>query len=227
MGVGTEIGRDGYAGTHRAQRALAVCAVVAAAPVVLWGLPSYFAAMFVLTGVATAFPLFLAYSRAAFRGACVTIGLLLLVWGAVGVLLGMFLFWPSALLLLLAALADARRRPVVAKVTFGVGALVTAAVLAAGGVYLWHFTIGPALAEPHTFRAVAESDAPAGIGDTEERLKPFGATQVTGSESDAGSYLEVRFPDDLPDARREELRKEIGLLPGFGEAELCPVSECG
>lgn len=104
---------------------------------------------------------------------------------------------------------------------------MTTAVLVAGGGYLWRFMIGPALAEPHTFRAVAESGTLGVLGDIPERLEPFGATQVTGSESDAGAYLEVRFPDGLPEARRERLRQEIGLLPGFGEPELCPVSECG
>ncbi|MGW2204423.1 hypothetical protein [Streptomyces sp. NPDC001774] len=222
-----EIGRKSGTSIHGGQRALAVCAVVAAAPVTLWGLDSYFAVVFVLTGASTAFPLSLAYSRVAFRGAAVTIGVLLLVWGALGVFLGMFLFGPSAVLLLLAVLADPRARPVATKVTYGVGALLTTAMLALGGFYLWHFQIGPALAEPRTFRAAAEPGAPQGLGEVEERLAPFGATQVTGSESDAGSYLEIRFSEDLSDAQREELRREIALLPGYGEAELCPVSECG
>ncbi|MGW7455622.1 hypothetical protein [Streptomyces sp. NPDC054787] len=41
-----------------------------------------------------------------------------------GVFVGLFLFWPSALLLLLAAVADPRKRPVAARWSGAVGALL-------------------------------------------------------------------------------------------------------
>ncbi|MFC0842545.1 MULTISPECIES: hypothetical protein [Streptomyces] len=59
-----------------------------------------------------------------------------------GVFLGVFLFWPAAVLLL-AGYANPQRRPIAAKIMGGAGALVTAAVLAGSALFVWDFVISP------------------------------------------------------------------------------------
>ncbi len=227
---------------HRLQWGLGVAAIVAAAPVVAWGLPQYLAGLFVMTGLMVAVPLMFRREPKGFGRACATVGLLLLGWGVLAALAGMFLFWPSAVLLLFAVFADPlRRRPVVVKVMAGCGAVVTATWLVGCGIFAWQLYVGPALAEPHTYRAETSPDwfMPLGdirtgpdsfrsnLGDAQERLKPLGATYVTGSSSDEGSYLQVRFRDGLSGAERTALREEIARLPGIVNVELCSVSDCG
>ncbi|MFF9865245.1 hypothetical protein ACF1G0_07455 [Streptomyces sp. NPDC013953] len=220
--------QGGRTDIHRMQRGLAAGAAVAAVLVVVWSLPTYFAPLHVLTAVPVAVPLFLLRRPAAFTRACVITGSALLAWGVLGVFMGLFLFWPAGILLLLAAWADPRRRPLTARIAGGAGVLVMAGALAASAVHTWHFHIGPALAEPHTFRAETDPGRLRdGIGDAEDRLRDAGATSVTGVGSDGGSYLEVRFPDDLPEEERARLKAEIARLPGIGRIDLCPVSECG
>ncbi|HEY9330955.1 MAG TPA: hypothetical protein VIS09_22390 [Streptomyces sp.] len=212
----------------RLQRRLSVAAAIVAMPVAAWGIQSGLGGLFVLTCLGVTVPLLFLRTPKGFASACVTTGLLLLGWGVLGVMAGMFLFWPSALLLLLAAFADPRRRPVAAKVIGGVGAVVTAGTLVGCLAYAWHFCAAPAKAEPHTYRA--ETDPGwfhAGLGDAMSRLKHFGATDVTGSQSDEGSYLDVRFPNQLSEPERSTLKKKIAQLPGIITVNLCPVSECG
>ncbi|MFE9859155.1 hypothetical protein [Streptomyces sp. NPDC005780] len=106
--------------------------------------------------------------------------------------------------------------------------MVTAATLVGCLAYAWHFCAAPAKAESHTYRA--ETDPGwfrAGLGDATSRLKQFGADDVTGSQSDKGSYLHVRFPDQLSAPERRNLKNEIAQLPGIIGVNLCPVSECG
>ncbi|ORT58717.1 hypothetical protein BKD26_16145 [Streptomyces sp. CB03238] len=131
---------------HWWQRALAAGAVLATVPALLWTTHSYVFALHVLTALPVTVPLFLPHRPVAFTRACLIVGLALLPWGVLGVFLAMFLFWPAALLLLLAALADPRRSRWTARLTAGAGALVLAGVLAGTAAYCWHFYIGPALA---------------------------------------------------------------------------------
>ncbi|MFE1792659.1 hypothetical protein ACFW7J_30395 [Streptomyces sp. NPDC059525] len=219
--------QDPTAPVHGLQKALAVAAVVIAVPVTLWGVQLGPAPMFVVTCLATAVPLPALRSPRHFVGTCLAVGLSLLGWGVLGVMFGMFVFWPSALVLLLAAHADPRRRPVAAKAVGGIGAAITTAALVGYAAFAWHFHIGPALAEPHTFRAVTAPGLYRGVGAAEEHLKPFGATHVFGTESDEGSYLDVRFTEQLSAPGREKLRTEISRLPGITKVTLCPVPTCG
>ncbi|GAA2482970.1 hypothetical protein [Streptomyces gobitricini] len=96
---------------HGLQRALAAGAVLSTLPVLLRTLTSYLLPLYVLTAMAVAVPLFLPRRPSAFARVGVVVGLGLLALGLPGFLLGAFLFWPSALLLLLAAFADPRLRP--------------------------------------------------------------------------------------------------------------------
>lgn len=213
---------------HWFRKGLAMAALALAVPVVAWGFFLGFGVPFVVTGLVVAVPLVFLRAPQRFGHASLIVSCVLLGWGVLGVLVGMFLFWPSALLLMFAAFADPRRRPVAAKVIAGLGAVLTAAALAGCGAFAWRFYIGPAMAEPHTYRAqVDRSWFRNGLGNTEDRLKPFGATRVTGSESDEGAYLDVRFPEALSASERESLRKEIAHLPGVREVGLCPVLACG
>lgn len=215
-------------GVHGLQRALAVGAVLAGMPVVVWGLWSGFSYLYLMTGASIAAPFLCLRRPKHFVRACVMVGLVLIGWGVLGVFLGMFLFWPAAVLLLLAGFANPQRRPVTAWIAGGIGALVTAGVLAGVAMFVWFFVISPARAEPHTFRAATEPGwLRGGVGDAQERLRRFGATNAYGNESDQGSFLEVRFPDDLSPARRAELKREIGRLPGIRWVELCSVRTCG
>ncbi|MFF4364637.1 hypothetical protein [Streptomyces sp. NPDC001594] len=213
---------------HWFQKGLAVAALALAVPVVVWGFFLGFGVVFLVTGLVVAVPLVCLRAPQGFGSASLVVSCALLGWGVLGVLVEMFLFWPSALLLMFAAFADPRRRPVAGKVIAGLGAVLTAAALAGCGAFAWDFYIGPAMAEPHTYRAqVDPSWFRHGLGNTEDRLKPFGATRVTGSESDQGAYLQVRFPEVLSASERESLRKEIANLPGVRGVGLCPVRECG
>ncbi|MER7108453.1 hypothetical protein [Streptomyces sp. NPDC000229] len=213
---------------HGLQRALAAGAVIATLPVLLWTLTSYLLPLHVLTAMSVAIPLFLPRRPSTFARASVIVALGLVALGLPGFLFGMFLFWPSALLLLLAAFADPRLRPVSAKIMGTVGGLTAAWFLAAFGSFFWHFSIAPALAEPHTYRAVSDPDTfYAELGKHDERLKRLGATSVTGAASEDLLYLEVRFPDDFSEARRATLKREIEKLPGISRVDLCPVRDCG
>ncbi|MGA4866198.1 hypothetical protein ACPCAC_26280 [Streptomyces lavendulocolor] len=213
---------------HWLQRALAAGAVIAALPGLLLTLSSYLFPLHILTALPMAIPLFLPRRPTAFARAGAIVGLFLLVWGLLGFLAGMFVFWPSALLLLLAAFADPRRRPVTAKVMGAVGGLTMAGILVGTALFAWHAHAALALAEPHTYRAVSDPDTfYAGLGDHDERLKRLGATSVTGTADGDAHYLDVRFPDDLPEARRAALKREIEKLPGVSRVDLCPVRDCG
>ncbi|MEU4359315.1 hypothetical protein [Streptomyces virginiae] len=219
-----------------------MAALVVAAPVVAWGLQQYLGGLFVMTGLVVAVPLMLWREPKGFGRACATVGLLLLGWGVLAVLAGMFLFWPSAMLLLFAVFADPlRRRPVVVKVMAGGGVVVTAMWLVGCVIFAWQSYVGPALAEPHTYRAetspgwfmplgdarTSPDSFRSNLGDAQERLEPLGATFVTGSSSDEGSYLEVRFREGLSGTERTALREEIARLPGIVDVQLCSVSDCG
>ncbi|MCX5129264.1 hypothetical protein [Streptomyces sp. NBC_00347] len=221
---------DAAVAVHRLQQGLAVAGAVVSLPVVVWGLQQMVGGLFVVTWLCAAVPLLFLRAPKGFVGACVTTGLLLLGWGVLGALAGMFLFWPSALLLLCAAFADPRRRPVAAKVAGGFGAVVAAAVVVGCAVFAWQFYLTPALAEPHSYRAETTHESLQGLFRDEGatvRLKRLGATSVSGSESDEGAYLVVSFPDGLSLPEREGLKSEIARLPGIAGVGLCPVSECG
>lgn len=225
---------------HRCQLWIAAGAVVAAAPGLLFALDSYVGGLFVFTVMSIVVPLFLTRNPRAFTRVCVTIGLVLGVLSVLGVMLGMFVFLPSAVLLLLAAGADPRKRPVAARVLGAVGGLVLAGAVAGSGYLCWQFYVSPALAQPHTYRAVIDSagsssSSPslslldAGSSDTQNRLRTSGATDIWISEAGGGevSYLEVRFSDELSESQRAVLKAQVAGVPGVSHVELCSVRDCG
>ncbi|QGV80057.1 hypothetical protein [Streptomyces ficellus] len=216
------------AGVHRWQRALAGVAALGTLPVLGWMLDSHVYPLHVGTAIAIAAHLFLVRRPVAFTRAATTVGLLLLPWGLLGMYMGMCLFWPSAALLLLSAYADPRARPAAARLMAVTGGAVTATALACAAVATWTFHLAPALAEPHTFRAVITEEAYLDSLDARYTpLQELGATGVSGTWTEELPHLEVSFPEDLPEERRAALRAEIAALPGVSGVELCPVSECG
>lgn len=114
---------------HPWQFGLAVCAaVIPLPPVIASGGGSFAIPLVVATTALLAVPPALHARPAAFERAAGTIAAALLPWSLIGAWVGMFVFLPSAPLLLLAAFADPRRRPRAARVLAGAGLLLTAAV---------------------------------------------------------------------------------------------------
>ncbi|MER5728634.1 hypothetical protein ABT084_09875 [Streptomyces sp. NPDC002138] len=121
---------------HWLQRALALAAALEALLVVVsvlrlaeWGQAYTWATL--VTAAAVVAPAFLGGRREAFVGTCLALTAALVAWAVAGCALGGIFFLPAALLLLFAALADPRRRPVGAWVACVPGVLLTALVLCA------------------------------------------------------------------------------------------------
>ncbi|WP_431959941.1 hypothetical protein [Actinacidiphila sp. bgisy160] len=96
-------------GIARRQWVLAMGALAAAVPGLLYGLDSYYGGFFVLTVVPLTLPPLLGRFPRVFAQACVVIALALVAWSVIGAAIAMYLFLPSAALLLLAASAGPRR----------------------------------------------------------------------------------------------------------------------
>ncbi|MGW6391444.1 hypothetical protein ACWFR1_13285 [Streptomyces sp. NPDC055103] len=90
-----------------------MAAVVAAGGAVLLGLmfAALLAWLFVVSAVVASVPLWSREQPKVFARACLVIGTGLLAWSLIGAVIGMFLFLPAALLLLVAAFVDADNRP--------------------------------------------------------------------------------------------------------------------
>ncbi|MFB7289790.1 hypothetical protein [Actinacidiphila glaucinigra] len=99
---------DARSGIGRRQWALAVGAPAAAVPGLLHGLDGYYGGFFVLTVVPLALPPLLGRFPKVFAQACVVIALALVSWSVIGAVIAMYVFLPSAALLLLAAAAGPR-----------------------------------------------------------------------------------------------------------------------
>ncbi|MGW1467232.1 hypothetical protein ACWCPT_23175 [Streptomyces sp. NPDC002308] len=93
------------------QSVLAFLAAATAILALAVGLPTGLAAIFLLTALPVAVPLMLRNDARPFARASLVVGTGLLTWAVVGVLLGMFLFAPTALMLLAAAFLDPHTRP--------------------------------------------------------------------------------------------------------------------
>ncbi|MFB7342185.1 hypothetical protein ACFCZ6_19225 [Streptomyces hydrogenans] len=118
---------------HPWQFGLAVCAVVLPLPPVIASEGGFFALpLVVATTALLAVPLLLHARPDIFPLAAGAIAALLLPWSVFGSLVGLFVFLPSAPLLVLAAAADPRRRPRAARLLAATGLVLTASVMASG-----------------------------------------------------------------------------------------------
>ncbi|MER7000561.1 hypothetical protein [Streptomyces sp. NPDC000410] len=106
----------------------AVAAGIAAALGIAIG--PFLAGLFVISAVTAAVPLAAREQPRIFARACLVVGAILLAWALIGMIIGMFLFIPAALLLFVAAFADAGNRPGVWLTVIAPIAAATAVVLA-------------------------------------------------------------------------------------------------
>ncbi|MEV0091915.1 hypothetical protein [Streptomyces sp. NPDC050738] len=98
----------------RRQCGAAAAAVVAAMSVLgvgIFTVPDYVFGIWLVTAGVVALPLVLCAAPKAFARACLLTGTTLVVWGVLGLLLGLCFFLPAALLLLVAAFADSDNWP--------------------------------------------------------------------------------------------------------------------
>ncbi|MFD5144384.1 hypothetical protein [Streptomyces sp. NPDC058401] len=130
---------------HWLQRSMAGAAAFLAAVPVAFALVNPVGLVFLFPFVAVAWPLFLR-DRAAFRATCKGVGAVLTGLGVLLTCFGMFVVIPSAVMLLLAASADPRRRPVLARVYAGLAVAITGAALA-GAAYV-AVSVAPDLGKP-------------------------------------------------------------------------------
>ncbi|MFD6423668.1 hypothetical protein [Streptomyces sp. NPDC060198] len=102
------------------QSVLVFIAAAATIPALAIGLPTGLAPIFLLVTAPVAVPLLLRDEPRLFARASMIVGTILLAAAVVGFLLGLFLFVPTALMLLAAAYLDPRTRP---SVLWGIAAL--------------------------------------------------------------------------------------------------------
>lgn len=93
------------------QSVLVFTAAATTVPALAIGLPTGLAPVFLLAAAPVAVPLLLRDEPRVFARASMIVGTILLTGAVVGFLLGLFLFVPTALMLLAAAFLDRRSRP--------------------------------------------------------------------------------------------------------------------
>ncbi|MGW1869452.1 hypothetical protein ACWCPS_28310 [Streptomyces mauvecolor] len=215
---------------HRWQAGLAAGAVLATLPWLALGAHVTSAVvLFVFCGLPVAVPLLVLHRREAFVRACVGIGLTSVFLSVVGFMLGLFVLLPSAALLLLAAHADPRRRPVGARILGVAGALLALGATIGPTVFVWDLVVAPAFAEPHAYRALLHPEDghyDRGLGDVQELLRGFDATDVVELSGDGIDFLKVDFPEGLSPRERARLKERTEQLPGVEKVELCRASDC-
>ncbi|MFE3186385.1 hypothetical protein ACFXKR_36810 [Streptomyces violascens] len=217
---------------HRWQVGLAAGAVLATLPWLALGIHvTLVVVLFVFCGLPVAVPLLVLHRGEAFVRACVGIGLTSVLLAVVGFMLGLFVLLPSAVLLLVAAGADPRRRPVGARILGVAGALLALGATVVVPTWLVRdLVMAPSFAEPHTYRAVLDPEDRRyeyGLADAQETLRGFGATDVVELSGGGTHYLEVEFPEGLSQQRRAQLKSMTARLPGVEKVEVCPASDCG
>ncbi|MFF5896169.1 hypothetical protein ACFY8O_09640 [Streptomyces argenteolus] len=181
------------------------------------------ASHFLVTALPALCPLYLLHRRRSFVRACLVIGSGMLAWSLAGFLLGMFLFIPTAVLLLVAAFADRSTR-------LGLrDRAVPSALLVAGAMFVPLLTYDAGEPESHSYQAELDSGSRLHHQDFaawRDQLLKSGATRVIGYESCEHFYLDVDFAEDLPEDRRAELANRIMEVPGVVEVELGENEGC-
>ncbi|MFE9562446.1 hypothetical protein ACFYM0_15225 [Streptomyces sp. NPDC006487] len=206
---------------HWLQRSMAGAAAFLAAVPVACALLNPMGLVFLLPFAAVAWLLFLR-DRASFRATCHGVGIVLTLFGVLLTCFGMFVVIPSAVILLLAASADPRRRPVLARVHAGIAVAVTAA--ATVGVVYVAVPVAKDLLKPVHSYSVEVPDDVYGSGDWMPELQPYGVTGIGshGAGSGTRTRVKVTYDENLTEAERAALREFLSALPGAG-----PVKPCG
>ncbi|WP_329375967.1 hypothetical protein OG625_00965 [Streptomyces sp. NBC_01351] len=208
-----------------------MAAVVAAGMVAALGLVigPYLAAFFIISAAAVAVPLMMRDQPKLFARACLVVGVGLLAWAMIGAGIGMFLFIPAALLLLVAAFAAAGNRP-------GAWLAVTAPIVAATVVAVFYLQPpDPENEPPPWFNAtldfntrVRDRDFNRDFHQRTERLRDFGATRVEVYERRTGQFvLTVGIPDAFAEGQSQDrLKEQILQLPEVVDLRFCTFHTC-
>ncbi|MCP3755221.1 hypothetical protein [Streptomyces sp. TBY4] len=201
---------------HWLQRSMAGAAAFLAAIPVTFALVNPVGLLLLFPFIAAAWPLFLR-DRAAFRATCKGVGTVLTGLGVLLTCFGMFVVIPSAVILLLAASADPRRRPVRARVHAGIAVAVTGAATA-GALYV-AVPVVQDLLPAHSYSVDVPDESG---GDWMPELRPYGATGMGSHGTGSGTRLVVTYDENLTEAERAALREYLSTIPGAG-----PVRACG
>jgi hypothetical protein len=209
--------------SHRTRLEAGVALLPAAAAAAwLWISAPYFAGLYLICVMLIAAPL-LAVTRRAFVVLCLIIAGLFVPLSILGVFFGLFLFFPSAVVLLAAAGLVARRPR--ARVVARVAAwLVASGALAGFGLAFGHY-----LFPPSNIIIVQES-APdrdsARLNALSDSIYKAGFTDVTVATWTSDRQLAVEAPDPLPERDRQRLLTFIRAQPGVVAAYWCQGAQC-
>ncbi|MFF4085063.1 hypothetical protein ACFYZN_37520 [Streptomyces sp. NPDC001777] len=147
----------------------------------------------------------------------------MLAWALVGAVIGMFLFVPAALLLLVAAFVDAGNRP-------GAWFAVTMPITAVTAFALIVLPPDPENEPPPYFNASLDSTDRFydwEFNKRKEHLRDFGATSIEVYERAGQLELKVGIPESFMEGQSQDrLREKIAGLPGVVEVRLCAFHTC-
>ncbi|WP_148086916.1 hypothetical protein [Streptomyces sp. PanSC19] len=182
---------------------------------------------FLMTALVAVTPLLMQDHPKACARTCLVIGSALLAWAVIGAVIGMFLFAPAALLLVIAPFVDPGNR-------HGPWFSAIAPVVTAAAIALIASPPGqdhdPENEPPPSFRATLDSTdrfRDRQFNERKERLLDHGATRVEVYEYAGRLILQVGMPDTFTDGRTEgALRDEIAGLPGVVDIRRCTFHTC-
>ncbi|MFI1647331.1 hypothetical protein ACH4XT_10390 [Streptomyces avidinii] len=212
-------------GVSARQWAWAVAGLVAAGGAAVLGLllSVFLAGLFIVSAAAAAVPLLAREQPKAFARTCLVIGTGLLAWALIGAVIGMFLFLPAALSLLVAAFVDSDNRP-------GAWFAVTVPLAGAFASALIVLPSDPDNEPPPYFNAALDSTSrfyDREFNERKERLRDFGATPIQVAESAGRLKLHVGMPERFQEGQSQgEPREEIDRLPGVVDVRLCTFHTC-
>jgi len=163
-----------------------------------------------------------------FKVACRVVAGVLLVGSVVGVMLGLFLLLPSAVMLLA---AGSRARPYAGRLSAVVVAAVTAVTVGGTGVIIGRHFVLPWVQGPDTYVATVQSGSPLIPNHAPPALRVddgqlgHGARNVYLTETGGvpGGRLVVRFDRHTPKADLATLRGLIRDLPGVTDVHPCTL----
>lgn len=140
-----------------------------------------------------------------------------------GVFLGLFLFLPSAVILLAVAGLQARRRParLVARI---VAWLVASTVLAAFGVAFGHHLFPPS--DIIVMQESAPDQGSAMLNHLSDSICKAGFSGVSVATSTSDRQLNVEAPGSMPERDRQRLLTFVRARPGVVAAYWCEGTRC-
>ncbi|MFI5861153.1 hypothetical protein [Streptomyces sp. NPDC051546] len=206
---------------HWLQRSMAGLATLLMAAMTAWGVTSPFGMVLILPFLAIA-PTPFVRERGTFRTLCLALGASGLLLGTVLVSFGFIAVIPSAVVLLLAATADPRRRRVPARVCAGAAVLVTAGALAFVGSLAYEVWLRPSYAYSVEIPGPRYGEDGLARGD----LWRYGVTGIHEERVGSATRLEVTYDGSLTGPERAALREALTAIPGAGPLQDCGRGDC-